>query len=315
MKFSLEDPFTGLDNKNNLKLYDFHVHIFTTWYFKEFIDACRSYNITDIVGITSPKVKTKLEKKNLQENITFCYFLSQLDFVRFKTNKLIKSVTQAKENNFKLLKIFFGPRLWKLSRRKSYYRINDKRLCPVYSKIQDEGLPVLIHVADPDIWYEKRYANVNKYGTKEDRISDFIDLMQEYPDITWISAHLGSLPENLPKLSEMLDNHKNLFVDTGSTKWMIRELGKKVDETSDWIKKYKDRIMWGSDINNLQLSDRKFFWYSRFWSHRLFWETSNRADLAFKDSDNPDGTKINGLNLPHDVLSKIYYENTQNLVN
>jgi len=321
IQFSVEFPLKGLEIDNNLKLLDVHVHIWNSWYFKEFLDTCQKFNITDMIGITSLKVKDKLEKKNLDMNITFCNFLSGSDFKKYKSDKLIKQVNKAKEHNFKLLKMFFGPRLWTLSRRKSYYRINDQRLFPVYSKIENEGMPVIIHVADPDIWYEKKYQNVNKYGTKEDRIADFIDLLEKFPNITWISAHFGCLPENLPKLGEMFELYPNLYVDTGSTKWMVRELGKNVEKSRKWIIKYQDRIVWGSDIANmtnlsmaLKKKNRDFYWKSRFWSHRLFWETSKHAALAFNDSDNPEGTFINGLHLPKEVLKKIYYTNAKNLI-
>ena len=192
----------------------------------------------------------------------------------------------------------------------------------VYAAIEDEGFPTLIHVADPDIWYMNRYTNVQKYGTKEDRLHDFEDLMKEFPKVRWISAHFGCLPEDLQKLGSMLHTYPNLFVDTGSTKWMVRELGKHVEETRAFVTKYQDRILWGSDIaNRSSLSmvhskkNREQYWYSRFWSHRLFWETPYESDLAFNDSDNPAGTRIHGLNLPKEVLRKIYFLNAQKLLN
>jgi hypothetical protein len=101
---------------------------------------------------------------------------------------------------------------------------------------------------------------------------------------------------------------------------MIRELGKDIDKTKQWIKKYQERILFGSDIGNIETNPkfflkkarREYFWASRYWSHRLFWETSYQAPLPFKDKDK--GETINGLALSKDILEKIYYENAINLL-
>lgn len=317
--FSVSSPLQGLKIDTDIQLFDVHVHLHNKSFSEEFLTTLQKYNITHIQGITGPKVKKYFDRQQLSENVSFCYFLSIFDFLRYKTKKLVKQVHKAKELDFSSIKIFFGPRMWQFSRRKEYYKINDAKILPVYDAIAEHNFPVLIHVADPDLWYQRRYTNVNKYGTKEDRINDFIDLLEMYPTIKWISAHFGSLPENLPKLGTLFDTYPNLYVDTGSTKWMIRELGKNVTETKEFLARYQDRVLWGSDIANRvgirsSKSKREFYWYSRFWSHRLFWETPFEAPLAFKDSDNPEGTNIHGLDLPLNILNKIYFTNAQKLL-
>ncbi len=191
----------------------------------------------------------------------------------------------------------------------------------VYSHIEEYDLTVLMHVADPDISYMNKYKNTQKYGLKNDRINDFSNILENFPKIKMISAHLGSLPENLTRLSELLDKYPQLYVDTASTRWIIRELGKNVKKSQEWFEKYQDRIIFGSDLGNFEFNlkfflskhRRKYFWGSRYWSQRLFWETSHQAPLPFKDKDNPEGTKINGLNLSNSTLEKMYYKNVMKL--
>ena len=320
--FSSSSPLDGLKNDTDLQLFDVHVHYHSKHFAKEFQEAFKTYNISNVMAITGPKVKKFLEDNQLIENVTFCYFLSALAFTRYKTKDLVEQVHEAKELGFKAIKIFFGPRLWQVSRRNEYYKIQDERLHDIYTAIEEEGFPVIIHVADPDIWYEKKYTNTQKYGTKNDRLTDFEELLKMFPNINWISAHFGCLPENLPKLSSTLDSYPNMFIDTGSTKWMIRELGKNIEETREFVKKYQERILWGSDIANranfsmlYSRKNREKYWYSRFWSQRMFWETPYEADLAFTDSDNPTGTRIHGLNLPKEILQKIYFHNAQKVLN
>ena len=215
------------------------------------------------------------------------------------------------------MKIFFGPMFQFFTRKKSPFRIDDHRLDPVYSHIEDYDMTVIVHVADPDISYMKKYKNIQKYGLKEDRINDFSKLLGNFPKITMISAHLGCLPEDLNKLSELLDKYPQLFVDTASTRWMIRELGKDVTRSKEWFEKYQDRVIFGSDLGNFEFNlkfflrkhHRKYFWGSRYWSQRLFWETAHQAPLPFKDKDNSEWTTINGLNLSKSTLEKMYHKN------
>lgn len=328
MEFLVKKPLHGLDMReqgNSLKLFDCHVHIWHHWFFKDFLSLINIYDVSKMLGIAQPKIKKRLEKQSFAENIVFAYFLSARAFAKLDIPKLLAQVDEAQEKDYSVIKIFFGPRFLDFNAKYDKpYRINDPQLDPVYSRIEDYGMKVLIHVADPDYWYQHKYTNQNKYGTKQDRLDDFVELVEQYTKITWISAHLGCLPENLPQLSDLLDRYPRLYVDTGSTRWMIRELGKNIPNTQKWIKKYQDRILWGSDISSFQLlprpsflfrkSRRKQFWGTRYWSHRLFWETSHQAPLPFADNDNPDGTQIHGLNLPEAILHKIYYNNAKNLL-
>ena len=259
--------------------------------------------------------------KDIPYDIIFCNTLSSYDFLRFNVHKLRDQIDKAHTNEISWLKIFLGPMFQRFTRKKSPFRINDDRLDTVYSLIKDYEMTVLMHVADPDISYNKVYRNLDKYGSKEDRINDFSNILEKFPKLTVISAHLGCLPENLNRLGLLLDNHPQLYIDTASTRWMIRELGNDVKKSKKWFEKYQDRILFGSDLGNFEFNlkfffsknRRKFYWSSRYWSHRLFWETSHHAPLPFKDKDNPRGTMINGLQLSRSTLEKIYHKNVMKL--
>ena len=83
---------------------------------------------------------------------------------------------------------------------------------------------VMVHVADPDIWFEHRYTDRNRYGTKAEHYAGLERLIQEFPNIRWIAAHMGGDPENPDCLEELLDLYPNLFFDTSATKWQVREM-------------------------------------------------------------------------------------------
>lgn len=319
--FTLLNPRSGLPDYNEFKIFDSHVHFWGHRNVKDFLDYVKVFGVERILSLCNYKLKYKLKELDLDEKIIFAQYLSTQDFLEFKTEKLIKKIEEAYSHDIRVLKISFGPRLMMFTRKKTPYRIDDDRLESVYSLIEEYEMPIIIHVADPDIWYTKKYKNKNKYGIKNDRIDHFSNLLEKYPNIKMISAHLGSLPENLIKLGDLLDKYPQLFVDTASTRWMIRELGKNPIKTKDWINKYEDRILFGSDLSNIEFHPKfffsrrrkEFYWASRYWSQRLFWETSHQTPLPFKDNDNPTRTFIKGLALNKTVLKKLYFENANKI--
>ncbi len=274
------------------------------------------------MGIGDRKLKRKFASKGLSDNIVFCNYLSSYDFLKFNIKKLLDQIDKAHATGISHLKIFVGPMFQFFTRNKSFFRINDSRLDSVYSQIENYDMTVLIHVADPDISYMKKYKNKQKYGSKTERINDFSDMLDKFPKIRMISAHLGCLPEDVDKLGDLLERHPQLYVDTASTRWMIRELGKNVSRSKEWLEKYQDRILFGSDLGNFEFNlkffmskkRREYYWGSRYWSQRLFWETSHQTPLPFKDKDNPEGTIIKGLNLSESTLKKLYFGNASKIL-
>ncbi|MFW9993159.1 MAG: amidohydrolase family protein [Candidatus Odinarchaeota archaeon] len=316
--FSVSNPLTGIES--NYTIFDSHVHIWGHRYAKEYLEYIKKFGGERIVSIGGRGLRKKSDSNGTVNNIVFCDYLSSYDFLKFKVHKLRDQIDKAHVNEITHLKIHFGPGLQFLTRNKQPFRINDHRLDPVYSHIEDYDSSMVVHVADPDISYRSRYSNRDKYGSKNDRIDDFSDILGRFPGIKVISAHLGSLPENLDRLGELLDKHQQLYVDTASTRWLIRELGKDAKKSREWFEKYQDRVLFGSDLGNIEFNPkfffskhrREYYWGSRYWSQRLFWETPHQALLPFKDSDNPERTIIKGLELSKSTLEKMYWKNAMN---
>ena len=312
----IQDSFKG-----DFKLFDVHIHGWSNRFFEEFLEYGKQFGIEQALIMGSSKL-LKLKKQNFDTNIIYCYFLSSQAFAKFQIDKLKHQIEEARKLDYKILKIFFGPRFITFTKRTTPYKINDEKLDPIYSLMEDYNFKVLIHVADPDIWYANKYTNTSKYGTKQDRIADFKDLLERYKKIKFISAHFGSLPEDLDTLGNLFDSYPNLNIDTSSARWVIRELGKDAPRTKLFFEKYQDRILFGSDLANMQFKvsfffrkkEREYFWASRYGSLRLFFETSKSLPLLFRDKDAPIGenTLIHGLNLPESMLKKIYCSNAEN---
>jgi hypothetical protein len=314
LAFSLEKPLFGLSSLNT-SIFDAHVHLWEANSYQNLRYWNLNYGITNIMGIATPEVKNRLEELNQDEKIVFGYYLSPTDFREFNVKKLVSAVDEAYAEGYVVIKMWFGPRFLDYGKVKKPFSIDHNDYAPIFSRIEDYKMIVDIHISDPDIWYKNKYIDKKKYRTKKEAIKEFSSVLEGYPSLKFIGVHFACFPEHLNHLSELLDTHPNLFIDTASTKWMVRELGSNVNQSKNFFSKFSDRILFATDLSvggNKESIDEYFA--TRLWSQRLFWETNViDVNLPFPDKDNEQQTVINGLNLSEVILEKIYWKNASEL--
>ena len=193
--------------------------------------------------------------------------------------------------------------------------VDDKRLGPIWEVCGELGIPVLIHSADPfQFWLPKDNQNERWFELKEKPgryygESDFIPPFEEiikgqhtifkrHRNTTFINAHLGWMGNDLKQLGNHLEEHPNVMTEFGA---VIAELGRQPKTARQFFIDYQDRILFGKDLYKKEEyytyfrvleSDDEYFDYFR--KRHAFW-------------------KMYGLNLPDEVLKKIYYENALKL--
>ncbi|MBY8998570.1 MAG: amidohydrolase family protein, partial [Candidatus Thorarchaeota archaeon] len=159
---------------------------------------------------------------------------------------------------------------------------------------------------------ELHYQDASKYGTKEDNLCQLEAVLERHPQVVFQIPHFGAQPEihRLLNLGSWLDRFPNVILDTASSRWMARELSKDVRKAREFLMKYSDRILFGTDLSanrgNLE------YFGARYLAQRYLWETNVQSEpLPFEDADTKDsgGTFINGLDLPLSTLQKLYWEN------
>ena len=65
------------------------------------------------------------------------------------------------------------------------------------------GMVIMTHVADPDTWFEAKYGDAARYGTKEDQYRPLERMLDDF-SVPWIAAHFGGYPEDLSFLNGLL---------------------------------------------------------------------------------------------------------------
>src|SRR5262245_20969504 len=173
---------------------------------------------------------------------------------------------------------------------------------------------VMVHVSDPDTWFRTVYADAAKFGTKPDQYRGLVRLMEEFPDLNWIGAHMGGDPEHPDHLEELLERYPNFFLDTSATKWQVREVSARCDAIRGLVCRHPTRFLFGSDLVTRPTLAREHY-VSRYWCQRTLWESDweGRSPIADPDYTAADGEPktplLRGLALPPDVLEMVYYGN------
>lgn len=319
------DPyFKTMQRKYTGPVFDAHTHLGKVEDVRTMVKHEEEFNVKKIFGIVrDTKSRDEIERE-FPDLFVYSIFLSIREALQDDLKGSLDHLDKAYEDGFNIGKLWFSPR-WvnyfksedlKIDFRTQDVHLNDPKLEPLFTKLEDLRFTLLLHVSDPDLLYEKNYQPASKYGVKKDHINALKNILEKYPKLRIVGAHLASQPENLPLLDSWLDKFPNLFVDTGSAKWMVREFAHKRDEVIKFFKKHRDRIMFGTDFVAGR-TDREpipGYYINRFLSFQALFETDVEGlPFPIPDPENNNETKIFGLDFSQEILKKIYWENANKI--
>ncbi len=199
-------------------------------------------------------------------------------------------------------------------------RVDDERFDPIWDKAGRLGIPVLIHVSDPIGFFQpidgrnEHYLTLQEFPnwsfagshfSKAELLEQRNRLIARHPETTFLLPHVANMPEDLALVGAWLDAYPNVLIDFSAR---IDELGRQPYTAREFMIRYQDRILFGLDM---PVSADAYRCYFRFMETR---------DEYF---DYPDYIgrfgvysrwKIFGLNLPDDVLRKIYRDNARRAI-
>ena len=193
--------------------------------------------------------------------------------------------------------------------------VDDPRLDPIWQKCAALKIPVLIHTADPksfwdpmddknERWLELATHPGRKRGPDnpvpfEQLIEEQHQMFKKHPKTTFIAAHFGWYPNDLGRLTDLLTEMPNVYVEFGA---VIAELGRQPRSSKAFFEKFQDRILFGKDswvpaeyatyFRVLETEDEYFPYHKKY---HAFW-------------------RMYGLGLSDPILKKVYYKNAIRII-
>lgn len=285
---------------------DMHTHMTEPATNHELVDAGRRYGVGRIVAIAPLDQGLTLQARYPDEISVAARVLGQDRQAREALeDRAVATVHRAHGHGAPLIKLWFAPRI----RDRLDFLLDSPRLDRVFDAIAACGMGVLVHVSDPDRWFERKYDPA-KYGTKADQYPMLETRLRQYPTIPFLAAHMGGDPEHLDHLAALLTQYPNLFLDTSATKWIVRELGRQRDAAREFFRQWAGRICFGTDQVVVKEPDPARY-AVRYWVHQMFWETDLVCPSPIPDPDSEGTPMVRGLDLPEDVLEQIYWKNAE----
>jgi predicted TIM-barrel fold metal-dependent hydrolase len=285
---------------------DIHTHAIEPAMDHELIEAARLYGIQRLVAIATLDAGIALRARYPQEIVLAVRpELREPDGQTALLDQAVETVHRAGAQGAPLIKLWFAPRV----RDRLNFLLDAPRLDPVFQAVADGGLGVLVHVSDPDRWFERKYDPAT-YGTKADQYPMLELRLRQFPSVPFLAAHMGGDPEHLDHLSDLLTRYPNLYLDTSATKWIVRELGRQREAARAFFRRWADRICFGTDQVVLKESDPVRY-TMRYWVHQMFWETDLECPSPIADPDSDGVQYVRGLDLPEDVLEEIYWKTAE----
>jgi len=274
------------------------------------------FGVSTQIGIVHNEEGFQAAKEKYPHRFIFAKYLSLKDIAHYNLEPVLNEISKLKDQGYSLAKSWFGPRWRDYEDVPKDFRINHHKLTPIFQALEDNEIPLILHMGDPDTYYASQYKDSEKYGTKDEHLKQLEDVLSRHTKLKFQIPHFGSQPEihRLPDLSRWMEKFPNVVVDTASSRWMARELSKDSRKAREFMFKYSDRVLFGTDLSSNR-DDRNYF-SDRYVAQRILFETNERdTPLPFPDDDTKDtgGTFINGLDLPHSALEKLYWENANRL--
>jgi predicted TIM-barrel fold metal-dependent hydrolase len=192
----------------------------------------------------------------------------------------------------------------------SRLHVDDPALKPIWDLCARLNVPVIIHTAEPqeffspldynnERWLElSLFADRRNYGPGKATFAELIAerdrMFAANPKTRYIGAHFNWYGNNLEAAAKHLDALPNVVLEVGA---VLYDFGRQPRAAREFFIKYQDRILFGKDA--WAASEFPYYW-------RVF-ETKDEYFDYYRDYHA--FWKLYGMDLPDEVLKKLYYKN------
>ena len=190
----------------------------------------------------------------------------------------------------------------------------DKKYDGFYSYLQENKVPIVAHVADPETFWNAKTAPEFSFkegwfygdGTfmkKEDLYSEIDDILEKFPDLYITFAHFYFLSADPMMANYFLDSHPNVMFDITPGREMYENFSLSQNIWHNLFEKYSHRIMLGTDMTSSEFQGSPS---EMIGAIIRFLATTDRFEYW--------GFRLRGLGLSEQTVKNICAENFKNRV-
>ncbi|MGH2355311.1 MAG: amidohydrolase family protein [Chloroflexota bacterium] len=270
-------------------------------------------------GFSGPHLRRVLDRyaQHPDRFITFAgaawHRSAEPDFGEREARELRASV----EAGARGFKVFKGLGLWLRDASGKLWMPDDERLDPLWDTAGELGIPVLIHVADPEGFFRPAdrhndrlpglarrpawYFGTDEHPTFEDLMECQVRLFRRHPNTTFFGAHVLNRPNDLAWVGQVLDECPNVYAEISAR---ISDLGRQPRTARAFCERHQGRVLFGTDGRDLR-------------SHPQYFRVlETEDDLILPDGALRAGASpLYGVGLPDPVLKKLYHDTAARVLN
>jgi predicted TIM-barrel fold metal-dependent hydrolase len=305
---------------------DVHNHVNDAMRIEDHLPPERVIEVMDKTNVKTVVILTGMWGEKLQKVIDemvkpypgrFIVF-TQIDWSKIDdqdfSGEMVRQLDDAVRRGARGLKVLKDLGLGVRDKSGKLIAVDDSRLDPVWEECGRLGIPVSIHVTDPEAFFHpinnvnERYEELiehpdwsfygPKFPSKESILEARDRVIARHPRTTFVALHLANWPENLDYVSAELEKYPNMMVEFGARE---AELGRQPRRAREFFLKYQDRIMFGTDNGMEEEMYRNHFrWLETADEYFDYWGYPGQGRW-----------KIYGMQLPDTVLEKVYHLNAE----
>jgi predicted TIM-barrel fold metal-dependent hydrolase len=283
------------------------------------MDAVNVRTVVILTGMWGDKLQQVLDEMVKPYPGRFMVFTqvdwSKIDDPNF-SQEMVRQLDDAVKRGARGLKVLKDFGLQVRDKSGKLVAVDDPRVDPVWEECGRLGIPVAIHVTDPEAFFHptdatnERYEELTEhpdwsfydhgFPSKESIIAARDRMFAKHPHTTFISLHVANWPENLDYVSALLDRLPNVVVEFGARE---AELGRQPRRAREFFTKYQDRILFGTDASpDPDMYRNHFRWLETADEYFDYWGYPAQGRW-----------KIYGMQLPDLVLEKVYHRNAERI--
>lgn len=334
------DYYTVSDYKDVRKI-DTHIHIFTES--NDFMDLAKEENFRVVNIALDPRNDMdvvrrqfrfcQLQKKNNPSSVAIASSFSmegwdKPDWLERNLAWLDSSI----DNGAIAVKIWKNIGMVYRDKDNKLIMIDDPRFDPIFKMLTERNVAVIGHLGEPkNCWlpleemttnndrrYFQEHPQYHMYQhpelpSYEEQIAARDRMLEKNPDLTFVGAHVASLEWSVDELAKRLDRFPKMSVDLAARMGqMFYQTHNDREKVREFFIKYQDRILYATDMGASGDESRESL-------KKELHDTWMRDWTYFVTDDSLTSTLVNvpyrGLQLPRDVVDKIYYGNAQRWLN